>query len=372
LVSLKLKPSGREMLGGPANVIVAEKPKPQKEDYGDFMSWRPERTRLASSSDFAPTITASSGPLALTVEVASEFYGGAASRRVMRFYRELPRIDFETEVQDIPNITVVVAEFPLAEDIEEVRRGIPCGFSHGAWSKPNPNLVGWTRGITPAVRWSDYSLAGGGGVAILDRGLTGRELNERTPIIYLLNATETYYKYPNAWLSGRGKHHLEYALVVHGEKWEQARIPQMAWEYNCPPVLVTGRQAMAAKSFVHTSSNVIVEVLRREGKDIEMRLTECLGAAGTAEVTLNLPHRGAALTDLRGRNPKPLSGGGPSYRFPVRPLQIVTVRFPAASPVEEIKPVTEWDKFVPEPKRAALHAYGNYRGHPPMGDEPQT
>ena len=56
----------------------------------------------------------------------------------MRFYQELPRIDFETEVQDIPNITVVVAEFPLAEDIEEVRRGIPCGFSHGAWAKPNP------------------------------------------------------------------------------------------------------------------------------------------------------------------------------------------------------------------------------------------
>jgi hypothetical protein len=56
----------------------------------------------------------------------------------------------------------------------------------------------------------------------------------------------------------------------------------------------------------------------------------------------------------------------------VRPLQIVTIHFHAASPVEEIKPVTEWDKFVPEPKRAALHAYGNYKGHPPTGDEPQT
>jgi hypothetical protein len=121
------------------------------------MSPRPDRTRLGSSSDSAATITASSGPLALTVEVASEFYGGAASRRVMRFYHELPRIDFETELQDIPNITVVVAEFPLAEDIEEVRRGIPCGFSHGAWFKPNPDLVGWTKGITPAVRWSDYA-----------------------------------------------------------------------------------------------------------------------------------------------------------------------------------------------------------------------
>jgi alpha-mannosidase len=372
LVSLKLKPSGQEVLGGPANVLVAEKPKPQKEDYGDFMSWRPDRTRLASSSDFKPTVRVTSGPLATTVEVTSEFYGGAPSRRVMRFYKDFPRIDFETELQNIPNITVVVAEFPLAEDIEEARRGIPCGFSHAAWAKPNPNLVGWTKGIVPAVRWSHYSLAGGGGVALLDRGLSGRELNQRTPIIYLLNATDKYYGYPNAWLSGQDKHFLEYALVVHEGEWDHARIPQMAWEYNCPPVLVAGRKAMAAKSFVKTSSNVMVEVVRREGKDVEMRLTECLGLPGTAEVTLNLPHRGAALTDLRGKNPKPLAGSGPTYRFPVRPQQIVTIHFQAASSVEAIKLVTEWDRFVPEPKRAALHAYGNYKGHPPRGDEPQA
>jgi alpha-mannosidase len=350
---------------------VAEKPKPQKEDYGDFVSWRPERTRLASSSDFQSTVTVSRGPLATTVEVASEFYGGGPSRRVLRFYNDFPRVDCETEVQDIPNITVVVAEFPLAEDIVEVRRGIPCGFSHGAWAKPNPNLVGWTKGIVPAVRWSDYGLVGGGGVAILDRGLSGRELNERTPIIYLLNATDTYYAYPNPWLSGKGTHLLEYALVAHEGPWDQARIPQMAWEYNCPPVLMAGRRAMAARSFLSTSSNLIVEVVRREGKDIEVRMTECLGFPGPAVVTLNLPHQGAALTDLRGRNPKPLAGGGPTYRFPVRPLQIVTIHFYAASTVEEIKPVTEWDKFVPEPKRAALHAYGSYKGHPPRGDEPQ-
>jgi len=371
LVSLKLKPSGREVLGGPANVLVAEKPKPQKDDYGDFMSWRPDRTRLATSSDFPPAITISRGALATTVDIASEFYGRGPSRRVLRFYNDFARIDCEVEVQDIPNITVVVAEFPLAEDIVEVRRGIPGGFSHGAWAKPNPNLVGWTKGITPAVRWSDYSLAGGGGVAILDRGLTGRELNERTPIIYLLNATDTYYAYPNPWLSGKGKHLLEYALVAHEGPWDQARIPQMAWEYNCAPVLLPGRRAMAGKSFLSTSSNLIVEVVRREGRDIEVRMTECLGMPGPAVVTLNLPHQGAALTDLRGRNPKPLAGGGPTYRFPVRPLQIVTMHFQVASTVDEIKPVTEWERFVPEPKRAALHAYGNYKGHPPRGDEPQ-
>ena len=57
-------------------------------------------------------------------------------------------------------------------------------------------------------------------------------------------------------------------------------------------------------------------VLRREGKDIEMRMTECLGSAGTAEVTLNLPHRGAALTNLRGGNPKPLGEAALLIAFP--------------------------------------------------------
>jgi hypothetical protein len=266
---------------------------------------------------------------------------------------------------------VVVSEFPLAEDIAEVRRGIPCGFSHGAWAKLNPDLQGWTKGIVPAVRWSHYSLTGGGGVAILDRGLTGRELNARTPIIYLLNAVDKYRGYPNAWLSGKGKQHSEYALVAHEGPWEAARIPQLAWEYNCPPPLVGGRKATAARSFAATSSNVIIEVIRREGSDVEMRLIECLDLPGTAEVTLNLPHRGATLTDLRGRNPKPLAGSGPTYRFPVRPQQIMTVHFHTASGVDKIAPVTGWDKFVPEPKRAALHAYNDRKGHPPSGNQPQ-
>ena len=367
LVSLKLKPSGREVLGGPANVLVAEKPKSQHGDPGDFMLPRPERTRLASSSEFEPTITVSRGPLATEVEIKSKFFGGGPSRRLMRFYQDHPRIDFETELNDIPDLTVVVSEFPLAADVEEIRRAIPNGFSHGAWAKPNPQLPGWTKGIVPAVAWSHYTLAGGGGVAILDQGLSGRELNERTPIIYLLNATDKYYGWPNPWLSGKGKHVLTYALLAHEGSWDQARIPQMAREYNSPPIMVPGRKTVAEKSFVQTSNNLIVQVIRREGKEIEMRLIECLGHPGTAEVTLNLPHQGAALTDLRGQNPQALQGG-PTYRFPVRPQQIVTIRFQTSSAVEDIKPILKWDDLVPPAKLKALHTYGAYKGHPPRGD----
>jgi len=369
LVGLKLKPSGREILGGPANVIVAEKPKSQQGDPGDFMLPRSGRNRLASSSDFKPIhLRVTAGPLVTTVEIQNPFFGGGPSRRVMRFYHEHPRIDFETELENVPNLTVVVAEFPLADEVLEVRRGIPNGFSHGAWSKPNPQLHGWTKGIVPAVRWIDFTLVGGGGVALFDRGLSGRELDGRTPIIYLLNCTDKYYGYPNPWLSGSGPHRLAYSLVARDGEWRNARVPHLAREYNAPPAAVSGRRPANAQHFVRTSENLILQALRREDQYIEMRLIECLGLAGEAEVSFFLPHRGAALTNLRGQNPQPLAAG-PVYRFRVRPQQIITIRFQAGSGVEAIQPVTEWDRFVPLAKRAALHQYGNYKGHPPRGDE---
>ncbi len=358
---------GKEMLSGPANVVVAEKPKTQKGDPGDFMLPRGERIRLDSTSGHEQKLRARRGPVATVVEAEGAFYGGATCRRAAIVYHDYPRIDFVTELNDIPNLTVVVAEFPLAGEISEVRRGIPYGFSHGAWSRPNAKLTGWTRGIVPAVRWSHYTLEQGGGAAILDRGVTGRELNGSTPILYLYNATDKYYGYPNPWLSGAGRHVLEYALVFHAGDWARAEIPRMAWEYNCPPLAFEGRRPRAAESFLTASSNVVVEATRRLGGELEVRLAECLGYAGEAEITLALPHRSAAITDLNGANRTPLPGG-PRYRFPVRPQQIVTLRFGTAQAVAEPEIVTRWDAMVPAEKRAMLYEYSGAKGHPPRGN----
>lgn len=365
--SLKIKPSGRELLSGPANVLVAEK-WVGKSDPGNFTYPRPQRPKLTSSNDFKSTIKVTDGPLSITVQVKSEFYGGAASCRLMRFYKDYQRIDFETELNDIPDLTVVIAEFPLAQKPLEIRRGIPFGFSHASWSKPNENLYGLPNGIQPAVRWSDYAFADGSGVAILDRGLSGREINGKTPVIYLYNATEKYCGYVNPWLSGKGKHLLEYALVPRAENWNVARIPQMAWEYNCPVTIAPDCGTKSPQSFVKTSDNVIIEVIRRDGADIELRLAECLGKAGTAEVTVNLPHVSAALTDMLGGHPQPLNGKN-SYTFLVRPQQIITMRLRTLSTVDEIKPLMAWDELVPKAKCAALNNYmKEKKGHPPIGN----
>ncbi|MCU0247686.1 MAG: hypothetical protein MUC42_14020, partial [Bryobacter sp.] len=125
LVSLRLKPSGREVLGGPANVVVAERPQKQQGDPGDHMLWRAQRDRLGTSSDGAVEVTATRGALAITVTADGTFVGGGACRRVLRFYKDSPRIDCETTLHDVPDRTVVVAEFPLAAEVTEVRRAVP-------------------------------------------------------------------------------------------------------------------------------------------------------------------------------------------------------------------------------------------------------
>jgi len=365
LISLQLKPSGRETLGGAGNVLIAERPKTQQADPGDHMLFREERNRLGASSDGPARISATRGPLATTVTCEGTFFGGGACRRIIRFYHDSPRIDFDTTLNDIPDRTVVVAEFPLAQEVTELRRAVPYGFTHGAWPEPTETLPGWSKGIAPAVRWSHYKLRGGGGFAILDRGLSGRELTGRTPVIFLLNTTNKYYGYPNPWLSGEGRHVLEYAIVAHDGEWEAAGIPQMAWEYNCPPYVVEGAGAKPV-SFLETSGNVIVEAMRRDREYLEVRLAECFGQAGTAHVTMALPHHGAALTNLTGAEPKPLAGG-PRYEFPVRAQQIVTLRFRTDGNVPAPKPLLDWEPLAPPAKRAMLKEYSSEKGHPPRG-----
>jgi len=367
MVSLQLKSSGQEILGGPANVIVAERPN-KRVGSGDHMIERPFRDHLTDSNTNQTKIKVSTGPLATVVEAESDFIGGGTLRRQMIFYNKDPRIDFKTELNDIPDGIVVVAEFPLAEKVKEVRRGVPYGFSHASWADTNIVLHGIAKGITPTVRWSHYQMTGCG-IALIDQGLSGREINGKIPIIYLLNAVEKYRGYPNEWLSGNGKHVLHYAILAHKAEFADAHIPQAAWEFTQPPLLVNGGGASRSLSFVQTSDNVIVEALRREGGEIEMRLAECLGNAGNVTIRLNLPHIDAAMTNMVGDN-RQLLKGGPTYKFPVRPQQIVTIRFKTRSAATEVKALTEWDTLVPVGKRAALHHYQpDKKGHPPAGGQ---
>lgn len=373
LVSLKLKPSGREVLGGPANVVVAETADGLASP-ADVMVGASGRRRQATSSDFAPRVTVRRGSLATTVELLSGFYGGSRLRRLIRMYHEQPRIDFETELEKVPDGTIVTAEFPLADDIRMNRRGIPYGFSEWKDRRQLPRdayldyyqvALKDADAILPAVQWSDHELVTGDGVAVLDRGLPGREVNGRTVSLHLLNSVSDYRGLSNAWLSGKPPQSFSYAVVAHEGDWRRARIAPLAWEFNSPPLVVDHAAAPAPeRSWLSTSENLILEALRREEGFVELRLTEWKGLTGTAEVDIAIPHRDASLTNLVGENVAALGGTG-KYHFDVMPQQIVTLRLHTDSLLEPVTVVRSWDELVPRPKRRYSKTRFLDKGHPP-------
>jgi alpha-mannosidase len=361
LVSLKLRSSGREMLAGAANVVIAES--------GSTPHWvrqKSKRTLIETSSNHKPVVTVTEGKVATVVKVRSDFHGGGRLLRIMLFYRDSRRIDFVTETNNVPAGTVLSVEFPLADEITEVRRGIPYGFSHGVRSEKDASLKGINRGIIPVIRWSDYCLAGGGGVAILDRGVPARELVGSTPILLLHNVCDTYYNRKVTWMNHKGKQTYEYALVVREQLWNRANIAQMAWEYNCPVSAVAGRSVSRPQSFIETSDNVIVQALRRDDEEIELRLMECVGEAGAARVKVNVAHTGAAMTNLLGQKREPLKGAS-EYTFAVRPQQIVTLRLHTSNTAGPVQALRSFDSVIPADKRQYMRNCRNPQlvGHPP-------
>lgn len=371
LTSLRSKASGREWLGGPANVVRIEVRTNSPAADPHNVPERDGRRTVASSSGPRPAWRVTTGPLATIVEAQSPFHGGGTLRRVIRFYANSPRIDFMTEVGPQPDGAIVTVEFPLAPNIAEIRRGIPYGFAHAAWATPNPGLTGVAKGIIPAIRWSDYALEGGGGLALLDRGVPARELAGNTVILPLNNVCESYYGRPVTWMAQRSPQRFAYALLPHDAEWAQAGVPQAAFEYNAPVTAARGFAMPAAKSFIQTSDNVVVEALRREGDDLELRLVECLGQASSATVKVDLPHDQAALTDLVGRRRQPLSGG-PEYTLSLRPQQIVTLRLRAPNAVAPIAALRSFDPVVPLAKREFMRTFRDPQmvGHPPLTPPP--
>ena len=375
LASLRLRSSGREIIqkSSEANVVVAQVRDPAPTNISakfgiahNVPSYAKRRTVAASGTPAKPAIYVQQGALATIVDVREPFYGGGELRRVIRFYNDSPRIDFETTTGGFPEGTIVSVEFPLAEEVVQIRRGIPYGFAQGPVEGRNLLAEDCSKGILPVIRWSDYEFHSGGGVALLDRGVPAREFVGQKAIILLNQAAgDKYYYRDSTIMADKGEHTYSYALIAHDEKWDQINIPAEAWEYNSDVVAYRGGSISESVSFLETSENVIVEALRRVADEIEIRLVECKGKSGVAQIQLKLPHESAAMTDMLGKKLSPLPGG-PVYRFEVKPQQIVTLRFKTKDSVGNLVALKSFDSVIPPIKREYMKKFRNpaFTGHP--------
>ena len=156
--------------------------------------------------------------------------------------RTRPRIDFDAELNDIPEQDGRGRRVPAgSRRSAKSAAAFPTGSRTGPGASRIPSCPATPTASRPPSAGRIISSADGGGVALLDRGLPGRELTGNTPVLFLLNAQDTYLGYPCAWLSGKGRSEASFAL--RGPRGRLDATPasrSMAWEYNCPPVVVPG------------------------------------------------------------------------------------------------------------------------------------
>ena len=361
---ITLPNSGKTILEGGGNIIVAEQD-PNQAYLHHQIPLKENRVETASTRNKKAEIRVEKGKLATFVEITTGLYGEGDVKQLITIYEDYPRVDFDLYLNDIPDRTMVSAEFPVLGGIKRIRRGIPYGFAEGSWPDPTEEHFSNVKGINPAIRWSDYQLDNGAAFALLDRGVTGREHFRDTVRLSLMVSSYKYFSYESNWLSGKGGHHFQYALVGYEGESMKNKIPQMAWEYNNPPIFGTSEQPILTDPFFSSGDNIILHSCQRIGDEVELRFAECLGQAGHAVFHINLPAKEARLTNFLGEGEE-LIQKNPDFSVPLKPQQIITLRIKVPESVTEIRPLCNWSPLVPESKREYLNSYNkSVVGHPP-------
>lgn len=365
---------GRPILARGAGRVQLEEPPAQfAKVAADFMAPRKQR-KVVPACGAPARVRAWTSPPAIVVVSALDCPEYSVEKRIW-FYQNFPRIDFDILLNLKRSDALVTVDFPFAGPVNRRTRGIPFGFSEGPpredWLQPQPYFLaraaehqqlGYSAAVMPALGWSDYRLAGGGGLTLIDEGLPMHEFALDHLTLGLINAVSQYRGLPNEELRGLGRHRFRFALLPHEGEWREAEAPLRAREFQEPPLLM--ERGVPLAEVVRTSPNLVLEAVRRDGRDLELRLTEWRGEAGIAWVECLAPHRSARRTNLLGEEPQPL-GRAARYRFAVMPQEIITLRFELRGAIEPPPVLTSWAPLVPEGKRAALRMRLREKGHPP-------
>jgi len=366
------------ILSGPANRLRFEH-QPDVALKEDFLAPRDNRRTIETVVAGTADVSCVRDDISLVVRVVESLSGGGSVCRRLRFFDGQPVIDADIEMNDVPEDLLVSVDFPLATAITRDARAVPFGFSerdprHPALP-PDHFLMtdhaqhGINAAAVPAVGWSWHGNERGTGLALLDRGVPGRESHRQTASLLLMNTSAGFRGMPNRWLSGAGRHSFRYALLATARGWRDALVPAWAAALNFPMQGVPGKPT-ATGSLLRASPNLSVQAVRRQGRFLEVRCVEALGRSGLGTLTIAVEHYGAsrgttvaAVASLDGRK---LRDGSTEYTISLAPQEIVTLRFDVGAEMAEPTILMDWAGLVPTAKRARLSVYDPaLKGHPP-------
>ena len=146
-------------------------------------------------------------------------------------YDGIDRIDFVTKADWWETKTMLKVAFPLTVQDTSATYEIPYGTIRRTTLRRNS--LDSARFEVSAHRWADLSNAEFG-VSLINRAKYGYDTKGSTMRISLVRSP--VWPDPTA---DRGKHTIEYSLISHKGRWDEADVVRKGYEYNSPLLVVT-------------------------------------------------------------------------------------------------------------------------------------
>ncbi|MDA0338004.1 MAG: glycosyl hydrolase-related protein, partial [bacterium] len=287
--------------------------------------------RAAFSHHYGGDGRVSRGHARLDYRVNFPFGRGSFATRV-RLYAGLPRIDIHTT---------------LINEDERVRyrMALPTNLPQGTITQEIPfGAIDRPTGEFPAQNWMDYSDADRG-LALLNRGLPGNNVDQGVMLLSLLKATALKEGYGESGGFSKSTkttdgyelgvtHEFDYALVPHQGDWRDAKICRRGMEFNRPllGLKATRHEGPLPQRFSLIEvdgDSLAVSTVRDTPAGMVVRVYETGGRARTgAQLRFAFPLLEACETNLieQEARPLPCPPGSQDLVFDITPFEIKTFR----------------------------------------------
>lgn len=305
-----------------ANVLQAFEDKPHLWDAWDINVYYQEK--MWEVNDVEEIKVINNGPIRTTIKIIKTFLDSTITQYI-HVYKDIPRIDFDNEIDWKENQILLKAAFPVDVHTDKATFEI----QYGNVERPTHWNTSWdlARFEVCAHKWVDLS-EDNYGVSLLNDCKYGHDIKDGVMRLSLLKSST--WPNPDA---DKELHKFTYSLYPHSGDWKKGKTIQMAYSLNCPMYtkIEDSHYGNLPKelSFISTDNeNVIIEVVKKaeDSDEVIVRMYECYNRRTTAKVTYYKELLRACECNLMEKEMKEIQVDGNSFQFEIKPYEIKTFK----------------------------------------------
>ena len=325
IISIYDKRNHREVLkrNTKANVWQAFEDKPHNFDAWDINIYYQEK--MWEIQDVREIRVEAIGAVRATLKIEKAFMDSIITQ-YMHIYNDIPRIDFENEVDWKESHILVKAAFPVDVHSSKATYDI----QYGNIERSTHWNTSWdtAKFEVCAHKWADLS-EDGYGVSLLNDCKYGYDIKDGVMRLTLLKSP----KWPNPE-ADKEMHYFTYSLYPHGGDWKDGNTVQSAYMLNCPMYsrVEEAHEGILPEELYFmkvNQPNVTLEVIKQaeQSEDTIIRVFECYNRRCTVTVESLWAIETVKETDL---NEKDLASDiaiqEKGFCFEIKPYEIRTFK----------------------------------------------